>query len=172
MALNSLSDLLLHELRDLYSAETQLVDALPKMAQAASHSELKAAFNEHLEETKGQVSRLERIFDQLGESPQGVRCEAMEGLVREAQETIDEQGEPNVKDAALIAAAQRVEHYEMAGYGAARNYAKHADLGDAAGLLDDTLDEEKSADKKLNKLATGGWLSSGLNKEADQKTRA
>lgn len=171
MALNSLNDLLLHELRDLYSAETQLVDALPKMMQAASHSELQGAFNEHLEETRNQVSRLERIFDQLGESPQGERCEAMQGLVKEAQETINEPGEAHVKDAALIAAAQRVEHYEMAGYGAAHNYAKQLDLSDAASLLSDTLGEEKNADKKLNKLATGGWLTSGINKEAGQETR-
>ena len=169
MALSSFNDLLLHELRDLYSAETQLTDALPQMAQAASHDDLKAAFNEHLEETRGHVDRLERIFDGLGERPEGVHCEAMEGLIEEGEELIREGGEDNVKDAALIAAAQRVEHYEVAGYGAAHNYAGQLDLSDAASLLDETLGEEKAADKKLNKLATGGWLSEGINEEAREK---
>ena len=166
MALNSLSALFLHELRDLYSAETQLLEALPLMARAASHDKLKSAFNDHLDETREQLSRLDRIFEQIGESSQGERCEALAGLLKEAQGTINAQGDPNVKDAALISAAQRIEHYEMAGYGAARNYAKLLELSDPASLLDDTLDEEESADKKLTKLATGGWLSKGINKEA------
>lgn len=174
MALSSLNNLLLHELRDLYSAETQLTDALPQMAQAASHDDLKAAFNEHLEETRGHVDRLERVFDQLGERPEGVHCEAMEGLIEEGEELIQEGGEDNVKDAALIAAAQRVEHYEIAGYGVARNYARQLDLSEVSDLVDETLGEEKAADKKLNKLATGGWLSEGINEEAREKaaTRA
>ena len=166
MALTSLNSLFLEELRDLYSAETQLTDALPKLADAASRSELKDAFNEHLEETREHVSRLERIFDQLGESPQGEHCEAMEGLLAEGEERIQEDGEADVKDAALIGAAQRTEHYEMAGYGSASTYADRLGMTDAKRLLDETLSEEKSADKKLNKIATGGWLSSGVNKEA------
>lgn len=170
MALTSLNTLLLHELRDLYSAETQLVEALPKMAQAASHEDLKAAFNEHLEETRGQVERLRRIFDHLGEGPEGAHCNAMEGLIEEGEEIIQESGEAHVKDAALIAAAQRVEHYEMAGYGAAQTYAKELGHRNAASLLSETLSEEKEADKKLNKLATGGWLSSGINEEAREET--
>lgn len=164
--LNSLDDLLLHELRDLYSAETQLIETLPKMAQAASHSDLKDAFDEHLEETRGQVDRLRKAFDQLGKSPEGERCQAMEGLVKEGQETIQANGDATLKDAALIASAQRIEHYEIAGYGAAYNYAKQLGLSDIESLLSDTLSEEKSADKKLNKLATGGWITSGINKEA------
>lgn len=169
MALTSLDTLFLHELQDLYSAETQLVNALPQMAQAAAHDDLQAAFNEHLEETRGQVERLEQIFDQIGENPEGEHCEAMEGLIEEGEEMIQKEGEDHVKDAALIAAAQRVEHYEIAGYGAARTYAKELGHSDAASLLEETLSEEKAADKKLNKLATGGYLSSGINKEARER---
>lgn len=169
MALNSLKDLLIHEMKDLYSAETQLTKALPKMVEAASHEKLKAAFEEHLQETRNHVSRLEEAFGHLGENAQGEHCEAMEGLLEEGEETIQKQGDPDVKDAALIAAAQRVEHYEIAGYGTARTYAERLDLSDVASLLEETLDEEKAADKKLNKIATGGFLSSGINKEAQQK---
>ena len=132
---------------------------------------MKDAFNEHLEETRGQIDRLQRIFDQLGESPEGERCEAMEGLVREGEETIQANGDTTIKDAALIAAAQRVEHYEMAGYGAAETYADELGLSDAKSLLSETLSEEKSADKKLNKIATGGWLSSGINREARKQAQ-
>ena len=171
MALTSLKNLLIEELRDLYSAETQLTEALPSLANAASRSELKEAFNEHLEETREHVERLEEIFDQLGESPQGEHCDAMEGLIAEGEERIQEDGDSDVKDAALIAAAQRTEHYEMAGYGSARTYAAELDLSDVRSLLDETLSEEKKADKLLNKIATGGWLSSGVNREA-QKTTA
>lgn len=170
MALTSLNTLLLHELRDLYSAETQLVDALPKMAQAATHDELKDAFNEHLEETRGHVDRLEEIFSQIGESPEGEHCDAMAGLIEEGEELIQKEGESHVKDAALIAAAQRVEHYEMAGYGTARTYANELGQSNVVSLLKETLSEEKAADKKLNKIATGGWISSGINKEAREKT--
>lgn len=171
MALTSLNSLLLHELRDLYSAETQLLAALPKMAQAASHDDLKAAFHEHMEETRGQIHRLRKIFERLGEYPEGEHCNAMEGLVEEGEEIIEEEGEAHVKDAALIAAAQRVEHYEMAGYGAAHTYANELGHRDAASPLEDTLSEEKAADKKLNKLATGGWLSRWINKEAREEAR-
>ena len=171
MALTSLKNLLIEELRDLYSAETQLTEALPSLADAASRSELKEAFNEHLEETREHVERLEEIFDQLGESPEGEHCDAMEGLIAEGEERIQEDGDSDVKDAALIAAAQRTEHYEMAGYGSARTYADELGLSDVRSLLDETLSEEKKADKLLNKIATGGWLSSGVNREA-QKTTA
>jgi ferritin-like metal-binding protein YciE len=170
MALTSLNNLLLHELRDLYSAETQLVEALPKMAQAASHEDLKTAFNDHLAETRDQIDRLDHIFSHMGEQAEGEHCNAMEGLIKEGEEIIQESGEAHVKDAALIAAAQRVEHYEMAGYGAAHTYAKELGHRNVASLLNDTLSEEKAADKKLNKLATGGWLSSGINKEAREET--
>ena len=166
MQLNSLKDLFVEQLRDLYSAETQLVEALPKMASAASHDELRQAFEHHLDETRGHVDRLREIFEQLGETPGGETCEAMKGLIEEGEEVVKAQGDAAVKDAALIAAAQRVEHYEIAGYGTVRTFADDLDLGDARDLLDQTLDEESSADKLLTKLATGGMLKTGLNERA------
>ena len=153
MALNSLRDLLVTELKDLYNAENQLLKALPKMAKAASSPDLKAAFTEHLEVTRRQVERLETIFADLGTSPKGKKCKAMEGLVEEGKEVIDEDGDPAVKDAALIAAAQRVEHYEIAGYGCARTFAQLLGHANAAALLQETLTEEGDADKKLTALA-------------------
>ena len=166
MQLQSLKDLFVEQLRDLYSAETQLVEALPKMASAASHDELRQAFEHHLEETRGHVDRLREVFEQLGQTPGGETCEAMKGLIEEGEEVVKAQGDPAVKDAALIAAAQRVEHYEIAGYGTVRTFADDLDLGDARDLLDQTLDEESSADKLLTKLATGGMLKAGLNERA------
>jgi ferritin-like metal-binding protein YciE len=153
MKLRSLQELYVEELKDLYSAESQLLTALPKMAKAASAPQLNKAFKDHLKETEGQVRRLETIFEKLGTSPKGKKCKAMEGLIEEGKETISEDADPSIKDAALIAAAQRVEHYEMAGYGCARTYARLLGHDDAADLLQETLDEEGSADKKLTKLA-------------------
>jgi ferritin-like metal-binding protein YciE len=153
MSLDSLHNLYVDELKDLYSAENQLLKALPRMAKAASAPQLKAAFLEHLEVTKGQVARLEKIFESLGGSPKGKKCKAMEGLVEEGKEIIEEKGVPAVVDAALIAAAQRVEHYEMAGYGCVRTFAKLLGYEPAVKLLQATLDEEGEADKKLTKLA-------------------
>jgi ferritin-like metal-binding protein YciE len=153
MKLRSLQDLYVEELKDLYSAESQLLTALPKMAKAASAPELSKAFKDHLKETEGQVKRLETIFEKLGTSPKGKKCKAMEGLVEEGKETISEDADPSVKDAGLIAAAQRVEHYEMAGYGCVRTFARLLGHDDAADLLQETLDEEGAADKKLTKLA-------------------
>jgi ferritin-like metal-binding protein YciE len=153
MKLESLRELLIDELKDLYSAENQLVKALPKMAKAAASPELKAAFEEHLEETKGQVDRLVTIFEQLEGSPKGKKCKAMEGLIEEGSEVIDAEGEDSVKDAALICAAQKVEHYEMAGYGCARTFATLLGLDEVADLLQETLDEEGNADKKLTEIA-------------------
>jgi len=153
MKLESLRELLVDELKDLYSAENQLVKALPKMAKAAASPELKAAFEEHLEETKGQVDRLVTIFEQLEGSPKGKKCKAMEGLVEEGSEFIDADGEDSVKDAALICAAQKVEHYEIASYGCARTFATLLGLDEVAELLQETLDEEGNADKKLTELA-------------------
>ena len=153
MKLESLRELLVDELKDLYSAENQLVKALPKMAKAAASPELKAAFEEHLEETKGQVDRLVTIFEQLEGSPKGKKCKAMEGLVEEGSEFIDADGEDSVKDAALICAAQKVEHYEIASYGCARTFASLLGLDEVAELLQETLDEEGNADKKLTELA-------------------
>lgn len=153
MKLESLRDLYIDELKDLYSAETQLLKALPKMAKAASAADLKEAFESHLKETKGQVDRLTQIFTALKTRPTGKKCKAMEGLVEEGAEMIEEDAEPEVKDAGLIAAAQRVEHYEMAGYGCVRNYARLLGETKAVTLLQQTLDEEGAADKKLTQLS-------------------
>ncbi|HEX4128922.1 MAG TPA: ferritin-like domain-containing protein [Pirellulales bacterium] len=153
MKVNSLEDLFVHELKDLYSAEKQLIKALPKMAKGATSEKLKEAIQEHLEETKGQVERLEKIFESLDKTGRGVTCKAMQGLVEEGSETLELDTEDVLRDAAIIAAAQRVEHYEMAGYGTARAYAELLGLDDAARLLQETLDEEKAADEKLNELA-------------------
>ena len=153
MSLDSLHDLYVEELKDLYNAENQLLKALPKMAKKATASELKAAFTEHLEVTRAQVGRLEQIFEALELSPKGKKCKAMEGLVAEGAEVIGEDGDPAVIDAALIACAQRVEHYEMAGYGCVRTFAGLLGYSEAEVLLQETLDEEKEADEKLNELA-------------------
>jgi len=154
MSLESLHDLYVHELKDLYNAEHQLLKALPKMAKAASAPELKAAFEEHLEVTRKQVERLDQIFTELEVSPKGKKCKAMEGLIEEGKEILEaKDAEPSVRDAALIAAAQRVEHYEMAGYGCVRTFANLLGYDDAAVLLQETLDEEGEADQKLTVLA-------------------
>src|SRR5687768_5070352 len=153
MSLDSLHDLYVDELKDLYNAENQLLKALPRMAKAATAPELKAAFTEHLDVTRKQVERLDQIFEELGVSPKGKKCKAMEGLVEEGKEVMQEDGDPSVIDAALIASAQRVEHYEMAGYGCVRTFATLLGYADAAALLQATLDEEGEADKKLTALA-------------------
>ncbi|WP_395730440.1 ferritin-like domain-containing protein [Prosthecobacter sp.] len=153
MKLNTLEDLFHHELKDLYSAENQLVKALPKMAKAATNPQLKAGFTEHLEQTKGHVQRLEQIGEALGKSLGGHKCKAMEGLVEEGAELISEDAAPEVKDAGLIGAAQRVEHYEIAGYGTARALATRLGLDEAVELLTLTLEEEKETDEKLTELA-------------------
>lgn len=154
MKLESLEDLLVSELKDLYSAENQLLKALPKMAKAATSKELKNGFEKHLKQTEGHVERLEKIFKELEASPRGKKCKAMEGLIEEGAEVIQEDAEPEVKDAALIAAAQRVEHYEIAGYGCVRTYAELLGNTKAAKLLQQTLNEESQTDQSLTKLAT------------------
>ena len=150
---SALKELYIKELRDTYDAEKQITKALPEMAKAASSSQLRQAFEEHLQQTKNHVDRLEQIFKALGESPKGETCDGMEGLIEEGSSLIDEDMDPEALDAGLIAAAQRVEHYEMAAYGTVRTYAKI--LGDtkATSLLQETLDEEKAADQKLTGLA-------------------
>lgn len=153
MEKSSLQDLYLDELRDLYNAETQLVKALPKMAKAASNDQLRAAFQEHLRQTSEHVSRLEQIFEQLGEKATGKKCLGMEGLVKEGSETMKEDYSEEVKDAAIIGAAQRVEHYEMAGYGTVRAFAELLGETEHVSLLEKTLEEEKQADEKLTQLA-------------------
>jgi ferritin-like metal-binding protein YciE len=151
--LNSLDDLLLLELDDLYDAEKRLCDALPKMADAASSPALKQAFQQHFQQTQRQVSRLEQIFVDLGKPASRETCDAMKGLIKEGSEIIDAAGSPAVKDAALISAAQRVEHYEMAGYGSARTFAQHLGHSNVVRLLQMTLDEEKETDIRLTQLA-------------------
>jgi ferritin-like metal-binding protein YciE len=164
MKLSSLQDLLHHELKDLYSAETQLVKALPKMAKAATNDDLKAGFEEHLEQTKGHVSRLEEIAKILDMKLTGHACKAMKGLIEEGSELIEEDAEDAVRDAGLIGAAQRVEHYEIAGYGTARCLAETLGHDDVAKLLEETLEEEKETDEKLTELAE-----SAINAEAAEK---
>jgi ferritin-like metal-binding protein YciE len=153
MKLNTLQDLYVEELQDLYSAETQLVKALPKMAEAASSDELRAAFEEHLEQTKEHVERLEQVFESLESSPKGKKCKGMEGLIEEAKELLEEDADPEVLDAGLIAAAQRVEHYEIAVYGCVCTYAKLLGREEDLDLLGQTLDEEKEADENLTDIA-------------------
>ena len=153
MKLDSLETLFIEELRDLYSAENQLVKALPKMAKRASSEELKQAFEEHLELTKEHVERLDEIFEKLGKPAKGKTCKGMKGLIEEGSEVLEEHGETSVIDAALIAAAQKVEHYEIATYGTVRTWAEMLDQDDAVDLLQQTLDEESETDEKLTEIA-------------------
>jgi ferritin-like metal-binding protein YciE len=161
METNRLKHLYIEELKDLYSAENQLVKALPKMAKVATSDDLRAGFEEHLEQTKGHVARLEQIFKALGESPKGKKCKGMEGLIEEGAEMIEEDPAPEELDAGLISAAQRVEHYEIAVYGCVATYAKLLEENEAESLLRETLGEEKETDQKLTKLA------SNINLEAE-----
>jgi len=165
MKLDSLRTLWIEEMRDLYNAENQLLKALPKMAKRASTPELKEAFESHLEETQTHVERLEEIFAKLGKKPSGKTCKAMKGLVEEGSEMLKEDGPDSVIDAGIIAAAQRVEHYEMAGYGAARTFASLLGEDDAEELLQTTLDEEGAADEKLTEIAE-----SIVNEEAEEES--
>src|ERR1700675_5088123 len=153
MEINRLKHLYIEELKDLYSAETQMAKALPKMANAASSEDLRAGFEEHLGQTKEHVERLEKIFKALEESPNGKKCKGMEGLIKEGSEMIEEEPAPEELDAGLISAAQRVEHYEIAGYGCVSTYAKLLGEDAAVSLLRQTLEEEKETDEKLTELA-------------------
>jgi ferritin-like metal-binding protein YciE len=155
MSLDSMRDLLVDELSDIYNAEKQLVKALPKMARAATSPALKKAFTSHLEETKGHVTRIEQVFEAIGESPKRKKCKAMEGLVEEGSEMIEEDGDDAVRDAGLIGAAQRVEHYEMAAYGTVIAFANALGETKAATILGKTLKEEEAADDKLTQVAEG-----------------
>ena len=156
MALESMQDLFLNELKDVLNAEKQLVAALPRMAKAASAPELEQAFTKHLRETEGHVRRLEQIFKSLGQTPRGKKCKGMEGLVEEGKEILEEDGAEEVIDAALISAAQRVEHYEIAAYGCLRTYAQLLGMDEADRLLEQTLREEEATDKALTALGEGG----------------
>jgi ferritin-like metal-binding protein YciE len=153
MELSTLRDLFIHELKDLYSAEKQLVKALPKVAKAATNEELKAGIEAHLEETKEHVNRLEQIFQSLGTSTRGPSCKGMEGLIEEGSSLIEEEGDEEVLDAGIICGAQKIEHYEIAGYGCARTFAELLGEEDAVELLEQTLEEEKATDEKLTQLA-------------------
>jgi ferritin-like metal-binding protein YciE len=153
MTLNSLSDLFVVQIQDLYDAEQRLTKALPKMADAATNQPLKSGFQDHLRQTEQHVARLEKVFGIMGLTARRETCEAMKGLIAEGEEAIKAGGDPNVRDAALIAAAQRVEHYEMAGYGTVRTLAKHLGQEEVARILQQTLDEEGACDKKLTEIA-------------------
>ena len=161
--MNSLRELYVEELKDLYSAENQILKALPKMIRAASNRDLQRAFSQHEKQTQRQVKRLDRIFRMLGESPRGKKCKGMEGLLEEGKELMEEKPEPEVLDAGLISAAQRVEHYEIAAYGTVRTYAMQLGEEEQASLLQETLDEEGETDKLLTALAE-----SSINIEAEQ----
>ena len=162
MTVKTTRDLLIDELRDIYHAEKQLVRALPKMAKAAKAPNLRQAFEHHLEETKGQVERLDQVFEKLDSRSSGKRCEAMEGLIEEAKEMIEEIKTPEVLDCALIVGAQKVEHYEIASYGSACALAEALGQNDVKQILEQTLSEEKAADQKLNKLAISEVNSAAL----------
>jgi ferritin-like metal-binding protein YciE len=166
MALESLRDVFEEQINDLRSAEEQLIEALPKLAQAASSEELSGAFNEHLAETRQHLERIDDVISSTGIKRTGETCEGMRGLIEEGDETASETGDPMAKDAALIAAAQRVEHYEIAGYGTVVALADHLGLDEAKEMLGQTLEEEAAADKLLTKIATGGMFKTGVNQKA------
>src|ERR1700674_2196200 len=170
METNRLKHLYVEELKDLYSAENQLVKALPKMAKASTSEDLRAGFEEHLNQTKEHVARLEKIFKALGESPKGKQCKGMEGLIKEGAEMIEEDPAPEELDAGLISAAQRVEHYEMAGYGCVSAYAKLLGEDQALSLLRQTFEEEKETDKKLTQLSAHINVEAADSEETDETT--
>jgi ferritin-like metal-binding protein YciE len=167
MTIETMDDLFLEQIEDLYDAENRLVKALPKMAEAATSQPLRHAFESHLEETRGHVRRLETIFRQLGKDPKSQTCEAMKGLIEEGEDIIDDVDNLALRDAGLIAAANRVEHYEIAGYGSAKSFAEKLGQQQAVSLLEQTLQEEKEADKKLTSIAE-----SSVNDEAVRSTHA
>lgn len=167
MRLNNFENLFADQLNDLYSAENQLIQALPKMAEAATTPELQQAFAQHLEETRGHADIVKQLLSAVGEKAGGEKCKGMEGLLKEGAEVLEKRGDAAVKDAALIAAAQRVEHYEIAGYGTARAMAKQLGNTEAANRLQEILDQEGRADELLTQIATGmNGARSGVNQEA------
>lgn len=163
MKMETLQELYLEQLRDIYDAENQLTKALPKMAKTATNEELKAAFENHLEQTQEHISRLDQIFEELGEKSKGHKCEAMKGLIEEGKNMMEEDADEDVMDAGLICAAQKIEHYEIATYGCLRTYAEMLGFDDQADLLQETLDEEKDTDENLTELAV-----SCINLEAEE----
>jgi ferritin-like metal-binding protein YciE len=154
MNIENLHQLFVEQLRDLYDGEEQIIDALPKLIEKSSSPELKSALKEHLEITKQQKTRLEQIFQSLGEKASGETCEGMKGVIEEGDDLVSDAKDPAVRDASIIASAQRVEHYEIAGYGTVRTYAQQLGRAEFARLLDQTLEEEKDADKKLSQIAS------------------
>ncbi len=164
MSFENLQDLFMEQINDLYSAEQQMIGSLPQMADAASSPDLRVAFEEHLEQTRTQAQRLEQIFNSLGVQPESMKCKGMEGILEEGNEILQKKGEPSVIDAALIAAAQRAEHYEMASYGCARTFAEQLGFDDIADLLQETLDEEGETNDRLTMLAEGG-----INLQAEEE---
>ena len=173
MEMESLKELYVDELKDLYSAEKQLVKALPKMAKNATNPELQQAFTQHLEETEGHVERLEQIFEMLGERPGGKKCKGMEGLIEEAKELLEEDAGEDVLDAGMISKAQHVEHYEIAGYGTVRTWAKQLGLEDQAELLQQTLDEESNANELLTQIAeTSVNLEAEMGSEEEEEEQS
>ncbi len=166
MKLNNLNDLFMHELKDVYHAEHQIIKALPKMAKAATSNDLRNAFETHLRETEKQIDRLDMVFEKLGEKAKGEKCKAMEGIIKEAEDMMSENADSDVMDAALIACAQRVEHYEIAGYGTLCTYAKQLGHKEVVDLLQMTLQEEKNTDMKLTSIAE-----SKINIKAQHKNR-
>ena len=169
MELTTLRSLFIHELKDLYSAEMQLIKALPKVAKAATHPELKSGIEQHLEETIEHANRLEALLSELGETTRGPKCKAMEGLVAEASGLIEEEADAEVRDAGIIAGSQKIEHYEIASYGCVRAYAELLGEDEAAGILQTTLDEERSTDEKLTELAMSVINLAAINEEAEEK---
>lgn len=159
-------EMFLDQLRDIYNAETAIVKNMPKMVEAAKSKELKDAFKKHLTETKGQKDRLEKVFSLLGADPEGEECEAIKGLLEESEEVIKHRYPPFVEDAALIGAAQKIEHYEIATYGTLRTFAHHLGLEEVESNLQEILDEEGKTNKALTKLAEGNWITSGINAQA------
>ncbi len=166
--INTLHELFVHQLSDLYSAEMQILEALPTMAGRADSDKLREAFEMHLDQTREHVGRLENVFQQIGETREDVTCHGMQGLIREGWEAMMNSAPGPTCDAAMIAAAQRVEHYEMAGYGCVRSYAEELGFDEASRLLQQTLDEESKTDEKLTDIAEGGLLSRGVNVAAER----
>lgn len=164
--ITDLKQLYFDQLRDIYSAETQLLRALPKMRDAATCDELRDALSHHLDETRGQVERLQKICKSHNVAPEGENCEAMQGLIKEGDKHVADTAAGDVRDAVIIASANRVEHYEIAAYGVAKAFAGVLDFDDDVKLLDETLDEESKADKTITKIATGGLFTKGINKAA------
>lgn len=167
MKVQNLNDLYAHQLKDLYSAEKQLIEALPQMANAALDKDLKKAFQNHLQQTRQHKEKVQSLLEELEINPTNTKCKGMEGLIEEGAEAIEMEGDRATRDAALIAAAQRVEHYEIAGYGTVRSYAQELGYNDSANVLEGILEEESATNELLSRLATGGMLTKGINTRAE-----